>query len=133
MATVLSGQLKNVPVNGPFGNKGTLHYRYVFAALPIADDVELGPLPGGIKVNDVRMVNAALGASTTVSLGHRNPSGASAASLLAATATNAVASTRMALAPVSFTEDSRLTATVGGAAATGAIDVIVDYELVGLA
>lgn len=133
MATILSGQLKNVPVNGPYGNTATYHYRYTLVALAIGDDVELGPLPAGIKVKDVRLINAALGASTTISLGHRNPSGSSPASLLAATATSAAASTRMALAPVSLTEDSRLIATVGGAAASGTIDVVVDAELVGLA
>lgn len=110
------------------------HGKITLAAAQIADKVRLVKLFAGTKITDLRMVNAALGASTTVSVGFEyadGQAGGGAAALLAATSTAAAASTRMAVAPVTLEYDAYITATVGGGAATGALDVCVCYEFRG--
>lgn len=101
-----------------------------FAAHPIATRVRLVKLPSGSKIIDFRAVFEALGASTTIALGTEGVDSGTAApnALLAATATNAAGNARMGnTAPIVLTEDSYIIATVGGAAATGKLDVIPTY------
>lgn len=123
--------------SGEWGNLRAKHFTFAFAAAQIADIALLGQLPAGSKVVDINMRNAALGASTTVALGYRaaNPASALAAAptaYLAATSTAAAATTRGSFAPNKQTEDLYVIATVGGAAATGLIDVTVLYIFDGI-
>lgn len=107
------------------------HGIFTFANTPIADDVRLVRLYAGTKIHDLRMTHAALGASTTISLGFRyvnGEAGGGAAALLAAHNTASAGGARMVLAPVELLFDAFIIATVGGAAATGRIDVVVNYE-----
>jgi hypothetical protein len=81
-----------------------------------------------------KMINAALGASTTVSLGFEyvdGSAGGGAAALIAATATNTAAKTDSPKAPIMLDRDAYITATVGGAAASGALDAVVTFEFRG--
>lgn len=106
------------------------HGEINFAAHPIATRVRLVKLPAGSKIIDFRATFAALGAATTIALGTEGvDSGtASASALLAATATNAAGNARMGnTAPIVLTEDTYIIATVGGAAATGKLDVVTQY------
>lgn len=100
-----------------------------FAAHPIATRVRLVKLPAGSKIIDFRAVFEALGLSTTIALGTEGVDSGTAApnALLAATATNAAGNARMGTAPLVLTEDAYIIATVGGAAATGKLDVIPTY------
>lgn len=111
------------------------HGQITLAAAAIADKVRLVKLYAGTKIHDVRMTNAALGASTTVSLGFdyvNGEAGGGGAVLLAATATSSAATTRQgAVAPVTLAYDAYITATIGGGAATGLLDVQTTFEFKG--
>lgn len=129
MATINAPTLQNVQYSGA-APLAAAHGAAVLAAAQIADKVRLALVSAGTKVDDLRMINAALGASTTVSVGYEyvDGSAADAAAFLPATSTAAAASTRMAVKPVFLTKDAYITATVGGAAASGALDVVALYE-----
>ena len=134
MATLNASTLNDTQYSGdcPLANA---HGVYTFAATPAADVVRLVKLYAGTKIHDIKLVNAALGASTTISLGFsyvNGEAGGGATALLAATSTVSAAATRMgAISPVTLEYDAFITATVGGGAATGKIDVIVTFEFKG--
>lgn len=129
MTTLNAPTLQDVQYSGA-APLAAAHGAITLAAAQIADKVRLAQLPAGAKIDDLRMINAALGASTTVSVGYEYVDGSSAdaAAFLAATSTVAAASTGMAVKPVKLAKDAYLTATVGGGAASGALDVVVFYE-----
>lgn len=133
MATINAPSLQDIVYSGdcPLANA---HGYATLAAAAIADKVRLIKLYKGTKVYGIKLVNAALGASTTVSLGYEyanGEAGGSATALLAATATSSAAKTDGVGAPVLLAYDAYITATVGGGAATGAVDVVVTYEFKG--
>lgn len=134
MATINAPTLLDVVYSGdcPFA---AAHGQATLAAAAIGDKVRLNKLFAGTKIYGVKLVNAALGASTTVSVGFEyvdGQSGGGAAALIAATSTASAAVTREgATAPVTLAYDAYVTATVGGAAATGQIDTVVTYEFKG--
>ena len=68
MATINAPSLKDVQSSGDYG---TVHsHGYVtLAAAAIADKVRLVKLFAGTKIYNIKMVNAVLGASSTVALG----------------------------------------------------------------
>lgn len=110
------------------------HGYHTLAAAQINDVVRLVKLSAGTKVVDAKLINAALGASTTVSLGYEYVNGEAAAdrtAFLGDTSTAAAAVTRSAAAPVTLQYDAYLTATVKGGAATGKIDAVLTYEFRG--
>ena len=101
------------------------HGFHTLAAAQINDVVRLCKMPAGTKVN------AALGASTTVSLGYEYVNGeaaANATAFLGDTSTVAAATTRAPGAPVILQYDAYLTATVKGGVANGKIDAVLQYE-----
>lgn len=133
MATINAPSIADTQNSGNLGLVPA-HGTITLAAAQIADKVRLMRLPKGTKVHDLRMVNAALGAASTVSLGYEyvnGEAGGGAAALLAATATVAAGCTRMAVAPVRMLFDAYVTATVGGGAVTGALDVVLINEFLG--
>lgn len=134
MATINAPSLQDVVYSGA-APLAMAHGYMTLAAVPIADKIRLNRLYAGTKIVDVKMVNAALGASTTVSLGFEyvdGQAGGGAAVLLPATATSAAAGTRQgAVAPVVLAFDAFITATIGGGAATGALDVVTTFEFEG--
>jgi len=105
------------------------------AAAQVGDKVRLNKLFAGTKVYAAKLINAALGANTTVKLGFEyanGEAGGNDAAFLAATATNAAGRTDAAVAPVTLAYDAYVIATVGGAAATGQIDSVLTFEFKGL-
>lgn len=134
MATINAPSLLDTQYSGdcPLANA---HGYMTLAAAQVGDKVRLNKLYQGTKIYDVKMVNAALGASTTVSLGFEyvnGESGGSATALLPATSTAAAAATREgAVAPITLAYDAYIIATIGGAAATGQLDSVVTYEFKG--
>lgn len=134
MATINAPTLLDVVYSGdcPFA---AAHGQATLASAAIGDKVRLNKLFAGTKIYGVKLVNAALGASTTVSVGFEyvdGQAGGGAAALIAATSTASAAVTREgATAPVTLAYDAYVTATVGGAAATGQIDTVVTYEFKG--
>lgn len=134
MATINAPSLLDTQYSGdcPLANA---HGYITLAAAQVGDKVRLTKLYQGTKIYDVKMVNAALGASTTVSLGFEyvdGQAGGSATALLPATSTAAAAATREgAVAPITLAYDAYIIATIGGAAATGQLDSVVTYEFKG--
>lgn len=134
MATLNAPSLQDTQYSGDCP-LAVAHGYMTLAAVPIADKIRLVRLYAGTKLHDVRMVNAALGASTTVSVGWEyvnGEAGGGAAVLIPATSTAAAASTRQAaVAPVLLAFDAFITATIAGAAATGQLDVMTTFEFEG--
>ncbi len=134
MATINAPSLQDTVYSGDCP-LAAAHGYMTLASVPSADKIRLNKVYAGTKIYDVRMVNAALGASTTVSLGYEyvnGEAGGGAAALLAATSTSSAASTRQgAIAPITLLYDAYITATVGGGTATGQLDTVVTYEFKG--
>lgn len=133
MATLNAPSLQDTQYSGDCP-LAPAHGYFTFSATPVADKVRLFKLFAGTKIHDVKLVNAALGASTTISLGFEyvdGQAGGGAAALLAATNTASAATTRAPGAPVVLEYDAFVTATVGGAAASGRIDVVAFHEFRG--
>ncbi len=133
MATINAPTLSDIQYSGDCP-LAYAHGKLTLASAAIADKVRLVKLYAGTKIHDCRMINAALGASTTVSVGYEYVNGeasADAAAVLAATSTSSAASTRMANAPFILQYDAYVTATIGGGVATGLLEVDLEYEFKG--
>ena len=151
MATLYSTQKtkwsQNVPSEKIDTNETGGRIRIAFAdvtlaSAAIADVVQMVNLPNGARLIDGYLTNAALGTSTTLSVGYaayKNAAGTtvalSAAAYLAATSTSSAARTDIlatialgAGSVVDANEDGLpITITVGGAAATGVVQVAIRY------
>jgi hypothetical protein len=151
MATLYSTQKtkwsQNVPSEKIDTNETGGRMRIAFAdvtlaSAAIADVVQMVNLPNGARLIDGYLTNAALGSSTTLSVGYgayKNAAGTtvalSAAAYLAATSTSSAARTDIlatialgAGSVVDANEDGLpITITVGGAAATGVVQVAIRY------
>jgi len=133
MATINAPSLQDTQYSGDCP-AAHAHGYITLAAVPAADKVRLVRLYAGTKIHGGRMINAALGASTTVSLGFEyvdGQAGGSATALIPATSTSSAASTNLQVAPVVLVNDAFIIATVGGATATGALNVTLAYEFQG--
>lgn len=128
MATVNAPTLARPAYSGA-APLAVAHGMFNFAAHPIATRVRLFKLPAGTKITDFRLTFESLGAGSTIALGMETVSGvAFANTLMAATPTAAVGNVRAGNnAPLVLEEDSYITATVGGAAVTGYINLVAQY------
>lgn len=134
MAVILGDNINDLQHYGQYGNCEVANGGKTLAAANIADTVDLFKIDGPIEIVDLHMINAALGAATTISLGWRyqdGSAGGSAVVLLAATATNAIARTNTLAAPTKTTRGIVVYATVGGGVATGRFDVVLKYKALG--
>ena len=133
MATINAPSLQDTQYSGE-APLAIAHGYATLAAAAIADKVRLMKLYAGTKIHDLKFVNAALGASSTVSIGWEpadGSAGGSPTAFLPATSTAAAGASRSAAAPVLLPVDAFITATIGGAAATGQIDVLPTFEFKG--
>ena len=134
MTTYVSNQFLK-PVYSGQDAYAVAHGGYTLAGAQPGDKVRLRQLYAGSFITDAKLVNAALGASTTVSLGFEYTDGSDGvlddASLIPASGTNAAGCVRSNVAPVLLTKDAYLVATIGGAAATGQLDAVVGFEFRG--
>lgn len=134
MATINAPSLQDTQYSGDCP-LAAAHGYITLAAAQVDDKVRLTKLYAGTKIYGAKMVNAALGVSTTVSLGFEyvnGEAGGGAAAIIAATNTAAAAVTREgATAPITLRYDAYITATIGGAAATGQLDSVITYEFKG--
>lgn len=127
---------KKTAMNGTYGNACVARLNDVLAADAIADTIVLGELPGSAVVYRSTLKNAALGASTTISIGYRYKDSADGSNALTAfhnaKATDSAGS-QETLGPIEIAKGSgvEIVATVGGGAATGRIDNFLEYEYVG--
>lgn len=134
MATLNAPSLQDTQYSGdcPLANA---HGYITLAAAAIADKVRLVKLYAGTKLHDLHMIFADLGTSVTVSIGYEyvnGEAGGSATALLAATdVATAAGDARGKFAPVTLAYDAYITATIGGGAATGQLDVVTTFEFKG--
>lgn len=104
---------------------------YTAAALAAGSTITVcDKLPVGAVIVNVRLINAALGASSTISVGDAS----SAARYIPATSTAAAAVTNSsAIAGIGYkvtgTTDNQIVLTTAGAAITGLINVVVEYTV----
>lgn len=130
MATTNAVSMNDTQYSGDMG-AAHAHGAHTLSAAQPGDKVRMFSLFAGTKIFDWRVVNAALGAGTTISLGWEmsdGTAGGSATALLPATSTAAAACTRAAAVPILLTADAIITVTVGGAVATGQFDAILVIE-----
>lgn len=133
MATINAPTLLDVVYSGDCP-AAHVHGSATLAAAQIGDKVRLNKVYAGTKIYWSKLINAALGASTTVKLGFEyvnGEAGSNDAAFIPATSTAAAASTQGAGAPVTLAYDAYIIATIGGAAATGQIDAVLDFEFKG--
>lgn len=103
-----------------------------FAAAQIADLINICKLRKGDEVVNGVMINAALGASSTLAIGDTDPGGADDDRYLAATATSSAARTEFPAAanvaniPFTITGDCWLQGKVAGGAVTGRTIFVID-------
>ena len=129
MATVNAPTLARPAYSGA-APLAAAHGMFTFAAHPIATRVRLFKLPVGTKITDFRLTFDTLGVGSTIALGVEGViSGtAFATALMAATSTATAGNARMGnTPPMVLEEDSYITATVGGAAANGTINLVAQY------
>lgn len=112
------------PVSPPSGGSSAKVFaEYVAAALQIADVINIATIPGGCSYRLREQNNAALGTSTTLSVGR---SGA-ATEQLVATSTSAAATSRPTASFWRYAaSDEDVIATLAGGAATGRIQWEID-------
>lgn len=151
MATLYSNQKtkwsQTIPAEKIKTNEQHGRVRIAFADITLAsasigDVIELVNLPNGARIIDGYLTNAALGASTTLSVGYaayKNAAGttvsASAAAYLAATSTSSAARTdafaTIALGAGSVVDADKdglpITATLAGGSASGVVQITVRY------
>lgn len=130
MATIVAPTLAEIQNSGQHGNQSVSHCKYTFNANPAGDKLQAIKLYAGSKITDVRVINAALGAGTTVSVGYETLDGLTSAPTAFINAQSTVAAGRIltAAAPLTLTKDSIINLTIGGGAATGQVDLVVEYD-----
>lgn len=116
--------------NGTHGNASRTELGFTCAATPIATVIELGRFAAGVAIDELRLIHGALGAGVTVDLGVLDPQGEHAAEPDAfGNFDVAAAGTKLWQGvPKRYEHDVMLIATVKGAAATGRLDLVVEYR-----
>lgn len=119
---------------GAFGNNSVRIFKYTAAAAQIGDVIYLGKLPKYAQVHSLKLVNAALGGSTTLSIGYITAEIGGTLTAddnywLSAQATDGAATTAAiaSAVPITLSEETFVTATLAGGAATGVFYVVVEY------
>lgn len=133
MAQIFAPTARNTNYNGTHGNASRTDLKHVAAATPIGTVVVLGQFSAGMSIDALRIVHGALGAGVTIDVGLTYPSGEKADEPAKFGNFNVAAAGVKAWAdkPVRVELDCYLTYTVKGAAASGAVDVLMDYRFLG--
>lgn len=134
MATINAPSLQDTVYSGDCP-LATAHGYITLAGAASGDKIRLNKVYAGTKVVDLKMVFGDLGTGTTMKVGFEyvnGESGGNDAAFLAATdVATAAGSARSGAAPITLAYDAYIIATVGGAAATGQLDVVTTYEFKG--
>lgn len=129
-----SPSLRKKVYTGAHGNQSAEQFYAVAAAAAVNSVFNIGTLPAGVIVDEIRVCHDNLGASVTLDVGVAYPNGEAADAptrFLAAQAVSAVGIKSWADKPVRFDADTVLTLTTKGAVATGRVDVLVRYRYIG--
>ena len=133
MAEIQGSTYRTLQQAGEYGNQAVAVLTDILAAAQIADIIKLGVLPGGAKILRVTLQNAALGAGTTLDVGYRYLTGTDGADdttafvAAQATASAGVNDLGTGVVDIAIGDGVEVVATVGGGAATGQVDVVVEY------
>lgn len=138
MATIKAFTLSIAQYSGDTGNSSAGWGEYNGTA-SVGDEIQLLKVPGGTEIFDLTMVNAALGASSTLSVGFRYEDGTTPAgeptpgdtALIAATSTAAAARTNYTGFPVLFKRNAIIYVKVAGAGISGRVNVRPEYVFKG--
>lgn len=134
MATLIAPTAADIQYSGEEGNQSVAQGTYTATTTTINDTVYLLKLYAGSKINGVKLINAAMGTSATVDVGFQYVNGESGSALTAFFAAQAVSTAGMAHSaarPVKILYDAYVIITFKGAAQTGLLDVVVEYEFRG--
>jgi hypothetical protein len=131
-------QKDNIPMAGTFGNLSVGRGGMTLAAAAIGTKIYFCKIPGGSTLVDAHMINAALGASSTIALGLEycdgSSGGVSGTAVVAAAASTAAAGrVNMGLKPIEINKDMYLVGTTAGAVTSGAVDAVFKYSYNGQA
>jgi hypothetical protein len=133
MATINAPTLQDIQYSGDCP-AAFAHGKVTLAAAQVADKVRLVKLYAGTKVYSLDYVYGDLGTSTTLDLGFEyvnGEAGGSATAFATALDTDPGAAGTALFVPVTLAYDAYIIATVGGAASTGALDVVAHFEFKG--
>lgn len=134
MATIKAFTLTAPQYSGDTGNSSAASGEYTGAGA-ITDEIQLMTIPAGTEIFDLTMVNAALGASSTLSVGFRYEDGTTPpgeptpgdTAFVPATSTAAAARTNYTGFPVLFKRNAIVYVKVAGAAINGRVSVRAEY------
>lgn len=126
---------RTLPKAGANGDACSFTSSFTFAAAEIGTRVEWAKLPPGTELQEVVLINDALGASSTLGVGELFDSTAdgttAAASLTAAASTASAGRIESAFHPRTYQVPVTITSTVAGAAVTGKVTAIIKYRYIG--
>lgn len=139
MARLLSAQYSDPVFAGEYGNYSVKAANVTLAAAQVADTIDWFMLPGKCRIHEWKISWAAMGGAATANLGWRyvdGSAGGSATALLPASGSMAAAGNLEPVAavqviPIDVDKDIIIYSTLAGAAATGRMDVRVNYEFRG--
>lgn len=133
MATINAPTLLNTQYSGDCP-LAVAHGAATLASAATSDKVRLVKLYAGTKIFRVDTVFADMGTGTTLDVGFEyvnGEAGGSATAFATAIDTDPAGTSSHVFSPVTLAYDAYIIATVGGAASTGALDVMVTFEFKG--
>jgi hypothetical protein len=137
MADVQSPGYKNAQQNGEYGNARVAIMSVALAAFATTDLALLGQLPGSCRIHRVTAKTGDMGAAQTMDIGYRYKVTAEGTSdpdgFFDGIDTGTAAATNTYVGPVTIAagQGVDIVAAPIGAAATGQLDVIIEYEYLG--
>lgn len=134
MATLIAPTVADIQISGEYGNQSVAQGTYTAAAAAINDTVFLVKLYAGSKINGLKLITAAQGASSTMDVGFvyvNGEAGGNTTAFFAAQATSSAGMFQSAARPVKLLYDAYVVITFKGAASTGLIDAVIEYEFRG--
>ena len=133
MATIAGSTQNEIAYSGDCP-LAPVHGYHTLASAQVNDKVRLAKVFAGTKVYDMKLINAALGASVTIDLGFEyvnGEAGGNATQWLTAQPCTNAGMNQSASVPVTLNYDAYIIATVKGAAASGRIDAVGKFEFKG--
>lgn len=122
--------INNLTMNTTYGNLNAAVGQVEFEGEAAGTAGKLFKLPPMSKLVGLKLINEALGASTTVKVDAVDKEGNSTA-ILPASSTASAGRIDYQGAPVMLDVETTITAITAGGAATGVIDVVVEYIYIG--
>ncbi len=120
---------KTVQHSGEYGNLSVAVGKVIFEGDASGASGVAINLPFSSLITGAYFVNEALGASTLVSITAVNEE--ETLQIIPASSTSSAGKVERAEAPISLKHDSEIRVNLSGAAATGAVDLVITYQFIG--